>query len=113
MMTRLALLIGVCAFLWSLESVLPLQRYRQARLRRALPNLALTALVILLNLVLSTLVAAVSRAAAIDVLDAIVGIAALDLAAYCAHVVMHRSRFAGRFHPVHHSENEVDLPTAF
>jgi len=112
-MTRLALLVGACALLWLLESVRPLQRYREWRLRRALPNLALTALVILLNLVLSTLVAAVSGAAAINVLNAIVGIAALDLATYAAHVVMHRSPFAWRFHRVHHSENEVDVTTAF
>jgi sterol desaturase/sphingolipid hydroxylase (fatty acid hydroxylase superfamily) len=112
-MTRLALLIGVCALLWSLESVRPIQRYRQSRLRRALPNVALTALVILLNLLLSTLVAAVSRPVAINVLNAIVGIAALDLATYAAHVVMHKSAFAWRFHRVHHSENEVDVTTAF
>ena len=97
-MRKIISIAGGCALLWSLESVRPLQRYGQSRLRRALPNLALTALVILLNLALSTLVAAVSRTVAIHVLDAIVGIAALDLATYCAHVVMHKSAFAWRFH---------------
>ncbi|HVR38057.1 MAG TPA: sterol desaturase family protein, partial [Thermoanaerobaculia bacterium] len=104
--------ISVCALLWSLETIWPLQRYRGSRLRHALPNIALTAIVVLLNLALSFLVAAVSGKNS-GVLNAILGIAALDLAAYLAHVTMHKSGFAWRFHRVHHSENEVDVTTAF
>jgi sterol desaturase/sphingolipid hydroxylase (fatty acid hydroxylase superfamily)/protein-tyrosine-phosphatase len=110
---RLALLIGTCALLWSFESVWPLQRYRDSRLRRRLPNVALTVLVVLLNLVLSFAVAAVAGNGAMTLLNAFLGIAALDLATYTAHVLLHKSSFAWRFHRVHHSENEVDVTTAF
>jgi sterol desaturase/sphingolipid hydroxylase (fatty acid hydroxylase superfamily) len=43
----------------------------------------------------------------------IVGIAALDLFAYVAHVLLHKSPFAWRFHRVHHSDETVDVTTAF
>jgi hypothetical protein len=36
--TRLLLLVGLCGFLWSLESMVPLYRYQNSRLRHALPN---------------------------------------------------------------------------
>jgi len=110
---RLALLIGTCALLWSFESVWPLQRYRDSRLRRRLPNVALTVLVVLLNLALSFAVAAVAGTGELTLLNVFLGIAALDLATYTAHVVLHKSSFAWRFHRVHHSENEVDVTTAF
>lgn len=100
---RLVLLIATCALLWSLESRRPL--------RRALPNIALAALVIALNLVLSIGVAAVSGTRG-GIVNAVLGIAALDLAAYAAHVALHKSALAWRFHRVHHSEPEVDVTTA-
>jgi sterol desaturase/sphingolipid hydroxylase (fatty acid hydroxylase superfamily)/protein-tyrosine-phosphatase len=114
--TRLVLLVGACALLLSLEAVWPLRRYRAARLRRALPNVALTVLVVLVNLALSLLVAAVSGIAAAKnsgLLAVISGVVVLDLATYAAHVAMHRSAFAWRFHRVHHSDAEVDVTTAF
>ena len=98
---RLALLVGVCAVLWSLESLWPLQRYGAARLRRRVPNIALT-----------VVVAAVAGNRS-GLLNAVIGIAALDLAAYAAHVALHKSALAWRFHRVHHSETEVDVTTAF
>jgi sterol desaturase/sphingolipid hydroxylase (fatty acid hydroxylase superfamily) len=113
---RLVLLIVVCALLFSLEHIWPLQRYRPSRLRRAWPNVALTALVIVLNVALASLVAAVSAAVAMqtsNLLRVVIGVAALDLATYAAHVAMHKSAFAWRFHRVHHSDNEVDVTTAF
>jgi sterol desaturase/sphingolipid hydroxylase (fatty acid hydroxylase superfamily)/protein-tyrosine-phosphatase len=112
-MTRLVLLIGVCALLWTLETVWPLQHYRASRLRRSLPNAALTVLVVVLNLALSFVVAAVAGTGSMTWSRALLGIAALDLATYAAHVVMHKSAFAWRFHRVHHSETEVDVTTAF
>ena len=107
---RLMLLIGACALLWSLEAVWPLQHYGPARLRRALPNVALTLLVVLINLAVSFFVAGMAGKSELPIL---LGIAALDLSAYVAHVLMHKSAFAWRFHRVHHSENEVDVTTAF
>jgi hypothetical protein len=51
--TRLLALIIGCAVLWSLESAVPLYVYEKNRLRRALPNITLTVLLVLTNLVLS------------------------------------------------------------
>ncbi len=110
---RLLLLIGACALLWSFETIWPLQRYQDRRIRRILPNIGLTVLVVLLNLALSFAVAAVSATREVSLLTVIIGIAALDLSAYVAHVLMHKSALAWRFHRVHHSENEVDVTTAF
>ena len=43
----------------------------------------------------------------------IAGIIALDLFAYVAHVLLHKTPFAWRFHRVHHSDEAVDVTTAF
>lgn len=114
---RLGLLVMSCAVLWSLESRMPLYRYADGRWRRALPNIMLTVLVVLVNL----------AAGAMRVLDAppaqvprltlgmtlLAGIVALDFSAYVAHVALHKIPLAWRFHRVHHSEDEVDVTTAF
>ena len=111
---RFLLLIATCTLLFSLEGLWPLQRYRGSRLRRALPNVALAAIVIAMNVLLSFLIAMVCRAVAVQqtALTVVIGIAALDLSSYAAHVALHRSPFAWRFHRVHHSENAVDVTTA-
>jgi sterol desaturase/sphingolipid hydroxylase (fatty acid hydroxylase superfamily) len=110
-----------CAALWSLESVMPLYRFPDRRLRRALPNIGLTALLVLTNLALSFAAAGASGFAVADRVlprlpvwaDVLAGIAALDLFAYVAHVLLHRMPLGWRFHRVHHSEEEVDVTTAF
>ena len=102
---RLLLLIAWCALLWTLESA--------SRRRPVLPNLALTAIVVAMNLALSTLVATVSAARSVGALEVVVGIVALDLSAYVAHVLLHKSALAWRFHRVHHSDEQVDVTTAF
>src|SRR5215212_6401382 len=103
------ILIVSCAILWSLESLLPLYTVRD---RRRLPNLALTAIVLLTNLAFSFVTA---RIAAIHVSapPLIVAILALDLSTYAAHVALHQSAFAWRLHRVHHSDAHVDVTTAF
>jgi sterol desaturase/sphingolipid hydroxylase (fatty acid hydroxylase superfamily) len=112
-------LVILCAVLWSFESVAPLFSFR-GRIAHALPNAGLTLLVLLTNLALSTAVATASRFAGTHVfaalpawLQVIAGIAALDLAAYIAHVLLHKTPFAWRFHRVHHSDETVDITTAF
>jgi sterol desaturase/sphingolipid hydroxylase (fatty acid hydroxylase superfamily) len=122
---RVALLIAGCAALWSLESIIPLFRAGDGRLRRALPNVGLTVLLLLTNLALSFLAAGVAgfamahRTGLLSVLqlpgwaNVIAGIAALDLFAYVAHVLLHKMPFAWRFHRVHHSDEAVDVTTAF
>lgn len=122
---RIALLIAGCAVLWSLESVIPLYRAGDGRIRRALPNAGLTVLLLLTNLALSFLAAGVAAFAfshRMGVLlplqlpawaNVLIGIAALDLFAYVAHVLLHKTPFAWRFHRVHHSDEAVDVTTAF
>jgi sterol desaturase/sphingolipid hydroxylase (fatty acid hydroxylase superfamily) len=122
---RVLLLIAGCAILWSLESIIPLYRAGPGRLRRALPNVGLTVFLLLTNLALSFLAAAVTafamshRVGLLFLLqlpawtNVVIGIAALDLFAYVAHVLLHKMPFAWRFHRVHHSDEAVDVTTAF
>jgi sterol desaturase/sphingolipid hydroxylase (fatty acid hydroxylase superfamily) len=122
---RVLLLLTGCAVLWSLESIIPLFCFGDRRLRRVLPNVGLTVLLLLTNLLLSFAAAgaasfAVShRVGLLFVLqlpawaNAVAGIAALDLLAYIAHVLLHKTSFAWRFHRVHHSDRAVDVTTAF
>jgi sterol desaturase/sphingolipid hydroxylase (fatty acid hydroxylase superfamily) len=46
-------------------------------------------------------------------LPTLFGIMALDLFTYFAHVLMHKTSLGWRFHCVHHSDNEVNVTTAF
>ncbi|HSE32863.1 MAG TPA: hypothetical protein VLA93_14920 [Pyrinomonadaceae bacterium] len=46
---RLVMLIGLCGLLWLLESIIPLYRFRNSRLRHALPNVALTLMLVFTN----------------------------------------------------------------
>jgi sterol desaturase/sphingolipid hydroxylase (fatty acid hydroxylase superfamily) len=43
----------------------------------------------------------------------LLSVAALDLFAYLAHRLLHKSWLGWQFHRVHHSENAVDVTTAF
>jgi len=123
--TRLLLLIMLCGLLWSLESFVPLYRYGHSRWRHVLPNVSLTVILVLTNLVFSFssayltaftvrhgigLFAIVSMGTWSEV---VVGIVVLDLFAYFAHVLLHKTWLGWQFHRVHHSESAVDVTTAF
>ena len=122
---RLAFLVLLCGLLWSLESLVPLYQYRNSRMRHALPNVALTVMLVFTNLVLSfssAYVASVTTRSGVGLLtlvsispwaQALMSIAALDLFAYFAHLLLHKSWLGWQFHRVHHSENAVDVTTAF
>lgn len=122
---RLVLLISFCALLASVEALVPLLPYRRGRLRRALPNLALAAGVILTNVALASLMASLSALVTrhgIGLLAGLrshpwmllaAGVAGLDGFAYLAHRLLHKFPLGWRFHRVHHSEPEVDVTTAF
>lgn len=122
---RLALLVFLCGLLWSLESLVPLYQHRNSRVRHALTNVALTIILVLTNLALSfssAYVAAVTNRNAVGLLNqfafstwaqALFGIAVLDLFGYFAHLLLHKSFLGWQFHRVHHSENVVDVTTAF
>ena len=119
-MVRLALLIVVCALLWTLESIAPRVRFRPDRRRRVLPNVGLTVLLVATNLALSVVTASAASFAEMHRLfelpswaQFLAGIVALDFFAYAAHVAMHKSMLGWRFHRVHHSDTEVDVTTAF
>jgi sterol desaturase/sphingolipid hydroxylase (fatty acid hydroxylase superfamily) len=43
----------------------------------------------------------------------VLGVLALDLFGYFAHVLLHKSWLGWQFHRVHHSESAVDVTTAF
>lgn len=124
--TRLLALVMGCAVLWSLESVVPLYVYEKNRLRRALPNISLTVLLVLTNLVLSFATVGVSNLVVNRQLGllfllhtlptwltALLGIMALDFFTYLAHLLMHKSWLGWQFHRVHHSDYEVNVTTAF
>lgn len=122
---RLLILVVLCGFLWALESIVPLYRFRHSRVRHAMPNVALTVLLVFTNLSLSFSSAFLAEFTVrngiglIPVLglsalgQIVVGVLALDLFAYFAHVLLHKSWLGWQFHRVHHSENAVDVTTAF
>ena len=122
---RLLVIITLCTFLWSLESVIPLYQYKSGRLRRALPNLILTTILFLMNLLLSFSLAYLTSFAVgnkigllflLNIpawLGMILGVVALDLFTYWAHRLLHLFNFGWRFHRVHHSESTVNVTTAF
>jgi sterol desaturase/sphingolipid hydroxylase (fatty acid hydroxylase superfamily) len=123
--TRLILLLAACALLASIETVVPLFRYRAGRLWRAFPNLVLALGVVLTNLALASLTASVSAWVTQNDIGLLsrsrshpwvlipAGVAGLDLFAYIAHRLLHKIPQAWKFHCVHHSELEVDVTTAF
>jgi sterol desaturase/sphingolipid hydroxylase (fatty acid hydroxylase superfamily) len=120
----LALIIGATV-LSCVESLVPLYGYGRHRLRRALPNISLTVLLVVTNLALSVVTAGVANfgtnerlglfflVALPPWLTAVLGIMALDLFTYFAHVLMHKTSVGWRFHRVHHSDTEVNVTTAF
>ena len=123
--SRLLGLIIAATILWTIESLLPFYRYEKHRLRRALPNIAFTVLLVLTNLLLSFVTACVAnfvmdkRIGMFFLFDmpsgltALFGVMALDLSTYFAHLLMHKSWLGWQFHRVHHSDVEVNVTTAF
>ena len=123
--TRLLVLIGLCGLLWSLESIAPLYRYQNGRVRHALPNVALAVILVLTNLALSFSSAYLAGFTIRNGLglfpllglslltQTFLGVLALDLLGYFAHVLLHKSWLGWQFHRVHHSESAVDVTTAF
>lgn len=104
---RLMMLVGLCGLLWSVESIVPLYRYPNSRVRHALPNVALTLILVLTNLALSfssAYFAGLTARNGIGVFyllglsawpQAVLGVVALNLFAYFAHVLLHKPGWAG------------------
>ena len=122
---RLVLLISLCAILWSAESIVPLYKYKNNRLRHALPNVILTIALLMTNLGLSVALAITADFSVkhnvglfqlfsvSSSLTLVLGMGGLDLFTYFAHVLLHKSWLGWQFHRVHHSENAMDVTTAF
>ncbi len=122
---RLLMILVVCGLLWSLESIVPLYHSQNSRVRHAVPNVALTVMLVLTNLALSFSSASLAEFSVrhsiglffiTDLpasIQAVLGVLALDLFAYFAHVLLHKSWLGWQFHRVHHSESTVDVTTAF
>jgi sterol desaturase/sphingolipid hydroxylase (fatty acid hydroxylase superfamily) len=122
---RLSYLVVACIALAAVEGIWPLVRFPRERRQHYLPNLALSGLLVVSNLVLAAIPTAASVWAArygIGLFQALtlnswlvllVGVAGLDFAAYWAHRTLHFADVGWRFHVVHHSERYVDVTTAF
>jgi len=107
------------------EFAFPLFRYSQGRLKHSTRNLTLTALFLATNLAVSPAspyafeVAGEARFGMWYWLglsppaQLLLGIAALDLFQYFAHVTLHRWEWSWRLHRVHHCDSEVDVTTTF
>lgn len=123
--SRLLALVLLCGLLWSLESIVPLYRYQNSWVRHAIPNVALTLVLVLTNLSLSfssAYLAGFRVRSGFGLFplfgpsawaQAVLGVLALDLFAYLAHVLLHKTWLGWQFHRVHHSENAVDVTTTF
>ncbi len=123
--SRLLVLIVACAILWSLETLIPLNNDAETRVRRALPNIGLTISLVLTNLLLSFGSAQVSASVQVKRFGLfalftlspwmvlILGVIGLDLFAYIAHLLLHKSWLGWQFHRVHHSDPGVNVTTAF
>jgi sterol desaturase/sphingolipid hydroxylase (fatty acid hydroxylase superfamily) len=124
--SRVALLLVAFAVVFLFEAAFPLLSYGRGHwLRHAVRNFILTAIFLGMNFLLSPVsplaVGFVTEAkfglsywlGLPPVAQLLVGIAGLDLFAYFAHVTMHKIAWLWRFHRVHHSDNEIDVTTAF
>jgi sterol desaturase/sphingolipid hydroxylase (fatty acid hydroxylase superfamily) len=122
---RLLVLVISCAVLWSAESLVPLYVFQSNRLRRALPNISLSVVLVVTNLGLSVATSSIAdfmisnRLGLLSLFElpawllGLSSILALDLFTYIAHLLLHKSWLGWQFHRVHHSDNEVNVTTAF
>ncbi len=124
--TRLAFLFATLGVIALFEAAFPLfDRAWGHRLRHMGRNLAITAIFLGLNLLLSPISPLATRISneaqfgpsywlrLAPAGQLAVGIIGLDLFAYFAHVTLHKFAWLWRFHRVHHSDNAVDVTTAF
>ena len=117
---RAAALLGLMAALALLETLVALRP--AARGARWRVNLGLTLLFLLVNVALTAGAVGVAAQLQPGLFPAlgfsgtpafIAGIVLLDACAYAAHVLMHRLPGLWRIHRVHHSDEMVDVTTAF
>lgn len=124
--SRLSLLLITFAIVLLFEAAFPLFGYKRgARLRNIGRNLVITTIFLGVNLLLhpvSPFAAHLAASAQFGLSywlglswpgQFALGILGLDLFTYIAHVTMHKLGWMWRFHRMHHSDNLVDVTTAF
>ncbi|HZP13433.1 MAG TPA: sterol desaturase family protein [Nevskiaceae bacterium] len=121
----MTLLLALMAALAIVETWIPRRASEVPQGPRWRINLALTAIYLALNLVLTLSV--IGIAASMDargvgalrslhlptVAQFAIGFVLLDFFAYVVHVLMHKSPLLWRLHRVHHSDRHVDVTTTF
>ncbi|HUP90935.1 MAG TPA: sterol desaturase family protein [Solimonas sp.] len=122
---KIVLLLGLMAILAIAETWIPLRDFGQPRAQRWRPNLALTLVFLLMNLLLTAGVLGLAlwmerrQLGPLHWLGLpapvafVLGIVLLDGFAYLAHMLMHRVPWLWRVHRVHHSDAAVDVTTTF
>lgn len=124
---RLAVLLIWLFILCGLEFVIPLVKSTRGTIFKTIPNLVLTVLLLLTNLVLAigfnSLIGWTNQSGFgfFNWLgwydwraELVLGVVFLDLiGAFLPHVLFHKTAWLWRFHSVHHSDTMVDVTTAF
>lgn len=120
----IALLLTLIALAAAIEFVIPLHPRNRWNSAHLLPNFALSAIYLAVNLFFTAAIvlalAALQQAGfglfnalALDpLLELAFAVLILDFQAYGVHVAMHESRAMWRFHRVHHTDPAVDVTTA-
>jgi sterol desaturase/sphingolipid hydroxylase (fatty acid hydroxylase superfamily) len=125
-LSNVGVIVAVMAAASLLEAIVPMFVGHRHPSRRRMANLALTAIVFLLNWLLTSAVAVaavmfsaqpttlMTRLGLPLVLQIAVGVVLVDFStSYLAHLLMHRSPTLWRFHRIHHSDEFVDATTTF
>ena len=124
LLRSLAGVLVAMALLAVVETVLPFSRKHDWRRRHAIPNIALTALTLGLNIAFNAVgvlltawlsargYGLLSGASLPPLAMVLTGVIALDASAYACHRLMHVLPPLWRAHRVHHSDPLVDVTTA-
>ncbi len=124
---RVSFIFALLLVLSGVEFMVPLVRTKRPSWLKTIPNLVMTVLLILTNLLLSGLFSWVGWIVETNgfglfqwagqlpnVVMCFAGVMLLDFwAAWLPHFLLHKFHFLWRFHSVHHSDVMVDVTTAF
>lgn len=121
---RLVPIIACILALTVVEALIPLRAQPRGLNRRLATNLALIATTLAIGIPLNVALALIAAYCSANKLGLLpwldlgglvavtIAVVLLDLAAYGAHVFLHKTAWAWRFHRVHHSDVAVDATTA-
>jgi sterol desaturase/sphingolipid hydroxylase (fatty acid hydroxylase superfamily) len=122
---RSLILISGITFFWSIESIIPLFRFKYKKFQHAIPNFFFTFTTIIVNFSLAFLLLNSADWVTLNnfgllnwlnlplFLSVLLGVFLLDLiGAYLPHYIQHKVKFLWKIHLVHHSDHNVDTTTA-